>query len=379
MTRSQDLGTESSEDGQAELDPVAANSVQAILMSQTTLHNNNANPQNSASEYFVQLFDLPDPTDDDRRQSEAVSRAGDGYGILAQSLTTQPANSDGGVLEATDPTTKLRPSNSNDKIAMAEKSSRKLAPPLMHGSSCYLETSREPQEDQRIQSDWGNIPYEALPMDRDPCSLASQHSLLETGQPRTRHGSISSSMHDDPDVHMSKVSTVAQTELNLYCQPNSYADSSLCGHTPLGQPLGTIWNGPATSPGTDVRDIPYLWRTKSLPCTLATLDNSAYAVLLGDLARRLSVSEAEIDLPPVAICQAYISSYAASFNPHLPIIHFPTWHPISTPSPLTLAICSIGALYRKDHPRAWRIYNLALRAAKDVCSHLYGSLGSLFL
>ncbi|KAF5546700.1 hypothetical protein FNAPI_8718 [Fusarium napiforme] len=365
-TRSHDLGTESSEAGQAELDPVAANSVQAILISQTTLHNNNANPQNSASEYFVHLFDLPDPTDDDRRQPETVSLAGDGYGILAQSFTTQPANSDGGVLEATDPTTKLKPSNSNDKIAMDEESSRKLAPPLMHGTSCYLGTSREPENDQRIQSDWGDIPYETLPMDRDPYSLSPQHSLLETGQPRTRHGSFSSSMHDDPDVHMSGVSTVPQTEPNLYCQPNIHADSSLRGHTPLDQPVGAIWNGPATSPGTDAHDIPYLWRTKSLPCTLTTLDESAYAVLLGDLARRISVSEAEIDLPPVAICQAYISSYAASFNPHLPIIHFPTWRPISTPSPLTLAICSIGALYRRDHPRAWRIYNLALRAAKDI-------------
>ncbi|KAF5543434.1 hypothetical protein FPHYL_11289 [Fusarium phyllophilum] len=361
-TCSQGLRTESSEAGQAEFDSLAANSFQAIRISQTALHNNNTNPQNSASESFVHLFDLIDPTDDDLRQPETISRAGDGCGTLAQSFSTQPAKSAGGVLEATDPTTKLRPLNSNEKTATVEKSSRKLAPPLIHGTSCHMET----QNDQSIQSDCGDIPYEALPMGQDPCSLAFQHSLLGTGQPRTCHGHFSISMHGDPDVRMSEVSTVPQNEHTLYCQPNLYADSSIFGHTRLDQPVGTIWNGPATSSGTDARDIPYLWKTKSLPCTLTRLDDSAYAVLLGDLARRLSVSEAEIDLPPVTICQAYISSYASSFNRHLPIIHLPTWRPISTPSPLTLAICSIGALYRKDYPRAWRIYNLALRAAKDI-------------
>ncbi|SCO31860.1 uncharacterized protein FFMR_02199 [Fusarium fujikuroi] len=365
-TPSQNLLTESSEAGLAALDPLAANSVQAILISQTPTHNNSKNAQSSLhhlSESFVPMFELIEPMDHNLRQPETVSRADDDHGTLAQCFTTQPANTGEDMLEATNPLPKPRPPNLGDKTTMAEESSRKLESPLMHSTSCQM---NEPRSDQRIQSDWDDISYETLPMSRSPCSLAFQHSFLETGQPRKRHGSFPSSVHDDPDVHISDVSTVLQTEPILYCQPNLYADSSISGHAPLNQPVETICNGPSTSPRTDARDIPYLWRTKILSYTWTRLDDSAYAVLLGDLAGRLSVSEADIDLPPVAICQGYLSSYASSFNHHLPIVHLATWHPISTPSPLTLAICSIGALCSKDHSRARRIYNLALRAAKDI-------------
>ncbi|KAG4290044.1 regulatory protein [Fusarium proliferatum] len=281
-TPSQNLLTESSEAGLAALDPLAANSVQAILISQTPTHSNSKNAQSSLhhlSESFVPMFELIEPMDDNLRQPETVSRADDDHGTLAQCFTTQPANTGEDMLEATNPLPKPRPPNLGDKTTMAEESSRKLESPLMHSTSYQM---NEPRNDQRIQSDWVDISYETLPMSRSPCSLAFQHSFLETGQPRTRHGSFPSSVHDDPDVHISDVSTVLQTEPIFYCQPNLYADSSISGHAPLNQPISYISDDERQSPASQSQQSPRNTAKMPLWYMQTKLLLSFFSIMSGD-------------------------------------------------------------------------------------------------
>lgn len=102
----------------------------------------------------------------------------------------------------------------------------------------------------------------------------------------------------------------------------------------------------------------------------APLDDLAYETIRNDLFGRLTISASNVEIPPAKVCQGFLSSYITNFHGHLPIIHLETFSPRATPSPLILAMCSIGALYRLDRRRAKRLYQVATSSLEIVGSNL---------
>lgn len=116
-----------------------------------------------------------------------------------------------------------------------------------------------------------------------------------------------------------------------------------------------------------IHDIPLLLQDKRRPQPVLAVDETAYLSIRSDLMQRLMLSDHEIDIPPAKACQGFLSSYIANFHGHQPIIHLQTLCPKTVPSPLILAMCSIGALYRLDRRRSRKLYDTALRAVRNVC------------
>lgn len=114
-------------------------------------------------------------------------------------------------------------------------------------------------------------------------------------------------------------------------------------------------------------DLPVLLSGERVAYPSLTLDNSTYLSIQADLTGRLGASHAKAGLPPVKLLQGFLSGYISSFHTHLRIIHLQTFDPRTTPSPLVLAMCSIGALYRLDRRRARHLYDIAVRSVETVC------------
>lgn len=112
-------------------------------------------------------------------------------------------------------------------------------------------------------------------------------------------------------------------------------------------------------------DLPLLRENRQSHSTIV-LDNAAYESLRRNVAQFLTLPVADVELPPAKVCQGFLSGYVTSFHGHLPIIHLQSVCPRTTPSPLILAMCSIGALYRLDRRRARQLYNVAIRSLNNV-------------
>ncbi|KAK8182028.1 fungal-specific transcription factor domain-containing protein [Phyllosticta capitalensis] len=74
--------------------------------------------------------------------------------------------------------------------------------------------------------------------------------------------------------------------------------------------------------------------------------------------------------------QKFIECYISCFHRHLPLIHLASMKLEATPSPLVLAICCIGALYRLERRRAEALCDLATTQIEAVIS-VNRSCGSL--
>lgn len=123
----------------------------------------------------------------------------------------------------------------------------------------------------------------------------------------------------------------------------------------------------ATPPAPDSGIHPLLKDQDPHAVSDVRIDNEAHLAMRVDLAERLSKADVDNEIPSPRLCESFLSSYITSFSCHLPIIHLPTLIPQRTPSPLILAMCSIGALYRLDRRRAQRLHDLASKAVKEVC------------
>ncbi|KEF57368.1 uncharacterized protein A1O9_05285, partial [Exophiala aquamarina CBS 119918] len=85
--------------------------------------------------------------------------------------------------------------------------------------------------------------------------------------------------------------------------------------------------------------------------------------LLEDLSRRLPPEKLTDFRLPVAIAlQKCFRTFVDAFHVHLPIFHLPTMDLERTPSPLVLAMCAIGALYRLERKVAALLYHKADQA-----------------
>lgn len=122
-----------------------------------------------------------------------------------------------------------------------------------------------------------------------------------------------------------------------------------------------------TGKEVDRNDLPILLSGERLAYPSLILDNTTYLSIQADLMERLGANHAKADLPPVKLLQGFLSGYISSFHTHLRIIHLQTFDPRTTPSPLVLAMCSIGALYRLDRRRARHLYDIAVRSVETVC------------
>ncbi|KAH7252834.1 fungal-specific transcription factor domain-containing protein [Fusarium tricinctum] len=100
--------------------------------------------------------------------------------------------------------------------------------------------------------------------------------------------------------------------------------------------------------------------------TPTTIDDAAYESIRNDLFGRLTAFDTNVEIPPAKVLQGFLSGYITNFHGHLPIIHLQSFSPRTTPSPLILAMCSIGALYRLDRRRAKRLYEVAASSLSIV-------------
>ncbi|KAF4470599.1 cytochrome p450 [Fusarium albosuccineum] len=121
---------------------------------------------------------------------------------------------------------------------------------------------------------------------------------------------------------------------------------------------------PKAQPGEP--NLPILHPGERARCPPLTLNDDAYLAIQADLSQRLGSSNTAVDLPSAKLCQGFLSSYVSSFHSHLRIIHLQTFDPKTTPSPLILAMCSIGALYRLDRRRSRHLYDAAVRSVETI-------------
>lgn len=88
--------------------------------------------------------------------------------------------------------------------------------------------------------------------------------------------------------------------------------------------------------------------------------------LMEDLTCRLSVEQLHgFRMPGTTALQKCLRTYLDAFHVHMPIFHLPTMNLANTPSPLVLAICAIGALYRLERKVAASLY---LKADQALCA-----------
>lgn len=105
------------------------------------------------------------------------------------------------------------------------------------------------------------------------------------------------------------------------------------------------------------RDIPGIIKTPHQRFRLVQLTEEQRSKILQDL-KSPSHSEDQIkhDLPSATAFNKLLQTFVDVFLPHLPIIHFPTLELDKTPSPLVLAMCAIGGLYRLERKVSLRLY-----------------------
>lgn len=85
--------------------------------------------------------------------------------------------------------------------------------------------------------------------------------------------------------------------------------------------------------------------------------------LMEDLSTRLPSEKLDdFHLPPAIALQKCFRTFVDAFHVHLPIFHLPTMDFERTPSPLVLAMCAIGALYRLERKVAASLYHKADQA-----------------
>lgn len=129
---------------------------------------------------------------------------------------------------------------------------------------------------------------------------------------------------------------------------NQIEDTTTSGRDALGR---IDWSLPQITPSI------------SAPHPAPTISNETRRALVADLALRApGASSHGRELPSAPVLEKFLDSFASSFNRHVPIFHIPTLQPETTPSPLVLAMCAIGALLLLDRQNASLLYTLSRRA-----------------
>lgn len=83
------------------------------------------------------------------------------------------------------------------------------------------------------------------------------------------------------------------------------------------------------------------------------VDSEIHSLILKDIEKRLSNEQLkDFNMPTAQSLQRFLISYLTCFHKHYPILHLPSLDLRNAPSPLILAMCAIGALYRLSRKTA---------------------------
>ncbi|KFY79552.1 hypothetical protein V499_01484 [Pseudogymnoascus sp. VKM F-103] len=87
--------------------------------------------------------------------------------------------------------------------------------------------------------------------------------------------------------------------------------------------------------------------------SLRPVDSDIHSLILKDIEKRLSHEQLkDFNMPSAQSLQRFLVSYLTCFHRHYPILHFPSLDLRNAPTPLILAMCAIGALYRLSRKTA---------------------------
>ena len=116
---------------------------------------------------------------------------------------------------------------------------------------------------------------------------------------------------------------------------------------------------------------------------LRVVDDEIHSMILKDIEKRLSHEQLkDFNMPNAESLQRFLVSYLSCFHRHYPILHLPSLDLLNAPSPLILAMCAIGALYRLSRKTAKDLWFWAnkmvelviLLSLKSFALHLTDSL-----
>lgn len=145
---------------------------------------------------------------------------------------------------------------------------------------------------------------------------------------------------------------------------------ALLPHSPSRQSPGT---DRARSSGSDAlgarltpSNLPCLVKDKPPRIPNFVADDALHASICKDLAERLGRPDVSQEVPSSKLLQGFLASFMECYYRHQPFIHLPTLSTVDSPSPLTLAMCCIGALYRLDRRRAQRLYAIGTQSIETV-------------
>lgn len=113
-------------------------------------------------------------------------------------------------------------------------------------------------------------------------------------------------------------------------------------------------------------NLPRLVKDKPPRIPSFVADDALHASICKDLAERLGSPDVSQEVPSSKLLQGFLASFMECYYRHQPFIHLPTLSTVDSPSPLTLAMCCIGALYRLDRRRAQRLYAIGTQSIETV-------------
>lgn len=114
------------------------------------------------------------------------------------------------------------------------------------------------------------------------------------------------------------------------------------------------------------RQLPHVLQEKPNSPPRFEIDETTYQSIRDDIISRSDGQDCHKSIPTIQELRRFFVGYVDCFHRHLPIIHLPSLVLSATPSPLILALSSIGALYRLDRRRAVSTYHLTLALLRKV-------------
>jgi hypothetical protein len=115
-------------------------------------------------------------------------------------------------------------------------------------------------------------------------------------------------------------------------------------------------------PGAPCDRLPRLIKERKTTPPRIIFNEGARKTLMADLKERLSPADIPVEIPSSQSLQRFLGQFFKGFNSHLPIFHIPSFNVARVPSPLLLAMCSIGALFHLERNTAARLRELAHEA-----------------
>lgn len=189
----------------------------------------------------------------------------------------------------------------------------------------------------------------------------------------------------NPDVHVAEtpISQLGVTTFNDAIDPN--LEDAPFTHQSLPQDISPGWedldnvdlsaeylalfdmeNEQTNRTDSHQANLSHRIRVHSEPCAnLRNLSNlrfteEIYRQICEDIGMRVvGLGLPQSLLPTFTELQQFFSGYLEGFHRHFPIIHLHSFDPVHIPSPLLMAMCSIGAQYRLRREKAKSLFVLA--------------------